>query len=64
MPYGLFFHAIDADVGIGPGSFVEVQKLLPLLTEGGQDGSHPAFHVVAPSLPNFGFSGGVGKVCC
>ena len=38
----------------GPGSFIEVSKILPLLTnppEGKQ-----AFHVVAPSLPNYGFS--------
>ncbi|GAB6939954.1 epoxide hydrolase family protein [Isoptericola variabilis] len=31
-----------------PGSFVEYQRLLPLLTD--------AFHVVVPSLPGFGFS--------
>lgn len=36
-----------------PGSFLEVSKLLPLLKE--------KFHVVAPSLPNFGFSSGVTK---
>lgn len=36
-----------------PGSFLEVSKLLPLLKED--------FHVVAPSLPNFGFSSGVTK---
>ena len=30
-----------------PGSFLEVQKLLPLLVEGGGK-SAPAFHVVAP----------------
>jgi pimeloyl-ACP methyl ester carboxylesterase len=42
----------------GPGSFMEVEKILPLLTEG-KDG--PAFNVVAPSLPNFGFSSGVTK---
>lgn len=41
---------------LGPGSFVEVTKLLPLLKGG--DGQ-PAFHFVAPSLPNFGFSSGV-----
>ncbi|KAE9968843.1 hypothetical protein EG327_010890 [Venturia inaequalis] len=41
-----------------PGSFIEVEKLLPLLRG---DGSGPAFHVVAPSLPNFGFSGVVKK---
>ncbi|CZT01177.1 related to epoxide hydrolase [Rhynchosporium agropyri] len=40
-----------------PGSFIEVLKILPLLaTPGG-----PAFHVVAPSLPNFGFSEGPKK---
>ena len=43
-----------------PGSFIEVQKILPLLMKG--DGkSIPAFHVVAPSLPNFGFSEGTKK---
>ncbi|KAK4546147.1 hypothetical protein LTR36_002284 [Oleoguttula mirabilis] len=41
-----------------PGSFLEVKKLLPLLTEPDNDGG-VAFHVVAPSLPNFGFSQGV-----
>ncbi|KAK7427292.1 hypothetical protein QQZ08_006229 [Neonectria magnoliae] len=41
-----------------PGSFLEVIKILPLLTEP-KDG--PSFHVVAPSLPNFGFSDGVAK---
>jgi pimeloyl-ACP methyl ester carboxylesterase len=38
-----------------PGSFVEVTKLLPLLEAGEKEGK-PAFHIVAPSLPNFGFS--------
>lgn len=42
-----------------PGSFIEVTKILDPLTQGGTD--HPAFHVVALSLPNFGFSGGVKK---
>ncbi|KAJ9656381.1 hypothetical protein H2198_004959 [Neophaeococcomyces mojaviensis] len=38
-----------------PGNFTEVQKILPLLVSGnGKD--TPAFHVVAPSLINFGFS--------
>jgi hypothetical protein len=41
-----------------PGSFIEAKKLLPLL-KGGD--AKPAFHVVAPSLPNFGFSSGVTK---
>ncbi|KAI1392638.1 alpha/beta-hydrolase [Hypoxylon trugodes] len=35
-----------------PGSFIEVTKILPLLAK-----SDPAFHVIAPSLPNYGFSG-------
>lgn len=43
----------------GPGSVLEVSKLLPLLTKGGKDS--PAFHVVAPSLPNYGFSSVVTK---
>lgn len=34
--------------------------MLPLLTEP-TDPSHPAFHVVVPSLPNFGFSEAVQK---
>jgi hypothetical protein len=36
-----------------PGSFLEAQKLLPLLVD---SPSGPVFDVVAPSLPNFGFS--------
>ena len=44
----------------GPSSFLEVEKLLPLLADG--DGrTSVAFHVVAPSLPGFGFSGGPKK---
>ncbi|KAI2470448.1 alpha/beta-hydrolase [Annulohypoxylon bovei var. microspora] len=38
-----------------PGSFIEVSKILPLLTSSTED-DEPTFHVVAPSLPNFGFS--------
>ena len=42
-----------------PGSFLEVTKILPLLTKGNRLGvDYPAFHVVAPSIPNFGFSQG------
>lgn len=41
----------------GPGSFIEVFKMLPLLTEPSAPGQ-PSFHLVAPSLPNFGFSQG------
>ncbi|OCL04140.1 alpha/beta-hydrolase [Glonium stellatum] len=37
-----------------PGSFIEVTKVLPELIKGGED--FPAFHVVAPSLIDFGFS--------
>ncbi|CAL1713467.1 unnamed protein product [Somion occarium] len=37
-----------------PGHFLEVSKLLPLLTAESPD--HPSFHVVAFSLPGFGFS--------
>ncbi|ESZ97174.1 putative epoxide hydrolase [Sclerotinia borealis F-4128] len=40
-----------------PGSFMEVLHLLPLLQQPGG----PAFHIVAPSLPNYGFSEGVNK---
>jgi len=43
-----------------PGNFLEVSKLLPLLGAG--DGKKtPAFHIVAPSLPNYVFSDGVSK---
>lgn len=42
----------------GPGSFLEVTKILPLLADSESD---PSFHVVAPSLPNFGFSDGATK---
>ena len=44
---------------VGPGSFLEVERILPSLIKGGKD--TPAFHVVAPSLPNFGFSEGPKK---
>lgn len=46
-------------MSLGPGNFLEVTKLLPILTSGG--GGNPAFHVIAPSLPNYGFSGVVRK---
>ncbi|KAI0060465.1 alpha/beta-hydrolase [Artomyces pyxidatus] len=42
-----------------PGSIMEVQKILPLLTASSPD--FPSFHVVAPSLPGFGFSEGPHK---
>lgn len=37
-----------------PGSFFEVRKVLPYLVEASSD--HPSFHVVAISLPGYGFS--------
>ncbi|CAN8103242.1 unnamed protein product [Discula destructiva] len=43
-----------------PGSFLEVVKILPLLAKPSSP-EQPSFHVVAPSLPNFGFSGLVTK---
>jgi len=42
-----------------PGSFIEVTKMLGLLTEAGP--GHPSFHVVAPSLPGYAWSEGVSK---
>jgi hypothetical protein len=44
---------------LGPGSFLEVRKILPSLTANvlGQ----PSFHVVTFSLPGTGFSEGVKK---
>ncbi|UQN09285.1 epoxide hydrolase family protein [Deinococcus sp. QL22] len=41
-----------------PGSFIEMERLVPLLTDPGAHGADPAdaFHVVVPSLPGFGFS--------
>jgi pimeloyl-ACP methyl ester carboxylesterase len=42
-----------------PGSFLEVKPLLSLLTASSPE--HPSFHVVALSLPGFGFSEGPHK---
>ncbi|ROW05703.1 hypothetical protein VMCG_05211 [Cytospora schulzeri] len=42
-----------------PGSFLEATKILPLLTAKQEDG--PEFHLVVPSLPNFGFSSRISK---
>ena len=41
-----------------PGSFLEMERILPLLTNPGAHGGNPAdaFDVVIPSLPGFGFS--------
>jgi hypothetical protein len=41
---------------IGPGSFIEVTKMLPLLTAA--EPGLPSFHVVAPSLPGYAWSEG------
>jgi pimeloyl-ACP methyl ester carboxylesterase len=43
----------------GPGSFFEVRKILPLLVKASP--KHPSFHVVAISLPGFGFSAAPAK---
>lgn len=51
-----FFHA-NFTLSImkpGPGSFIEVRKILPLLVNASPD--QPSFHVVALGLPGFGFS--------
>jgi pimeloyl-ACP methyl ester carboxylesterase len=45
----------------GPGSFIEVRKILPLLVQTSEDGDFPSFHVVAFSLPGYGFSEGAKK---
>ncbi len=41
-----------------PGSFLEMLKIIPLLTDPAQNGGDPddSFDVVVPSLPGFGFS--------
>lgn len=41
-----------------PGSFIEMEKVIPLLADPGAHGGDPAdaFHVVVPSLPGYGFS--------
>ncbi|RYC55853.1 hypothetical protein CHU98_g10356 [Xylaria longipes] len=41
-----------------PGHFLEGVKLMKPLTEGGDGVQQPAFDLVVPSLPNFGFSEG------
>lgn len=41
-------------LSVGPGSFIEARKILPLLVQ--EDAEYPSFHVVALSLPGFGFS--------
>ena len=43
-----------------PGSFIEVTKILTELANPENDG--PSFHIIAPSLIDFGFSSGSKKV--
>jgi hypothetical protein len=50
----LWFSKTDVLTTTGPGHFLEVEKILPLLTSSSAE--HPSFHVVAPSLPGYGFS--------
>ena len=44
---------------LGPGSFIEIRKILPLLTQVNDDA--PSFHVVGLGLAGFGFSEGTKK---
>jgi pimeloyl-ACP methyl ester carboxylesterase len=46
--------AATHELPLGPGSFFEARKILPLLVE--ESPKHPSFHVVAISLPGYGFS--------
>jgi hypothetical protein len=61
LPFA-YLHCPVTDINSdpGPGGFWEPIKMLDLLAEPA-DASQPAFHVVAPSLPNYGFSEGVNK---
>ena len=54
MVYGFDPKTLLTFASKGPGSFIEVRKILPLLAQGSPD--HPSFHVVALSLPGYGFS--------
>jgi len=46
-----------------PGSFFEMEKIIPMLADPGAYGADPAdaFHVVVPSLPGYGFSQAPGS---
>lgn len=46
-----------------PGSFVEMEKIIPLLADPLSHGGGPndAFHVIVPSLPGYGFSQAPGR---
>ena len=54
MVYGIDLELFLTSTSKGPGSFIEVRKILPLLVQASPD--HPSFHVVALSLPGYGFS--------
>ena len=58
-PSSLFACVADQYSCLGPGSFIEVTKILPLLTAGGP--GYPSFHVVAPSIPGYAWSEGVSN---
>jgi hypothetical protein len=45
---------------LGPGSFLEARKIVPLLSEKSAD--HPSFHVVVLGLPGYGFSEGASNL--
>lgn len=49
----------ETELLLGPGSFIEVRKILPLLIQSSP--KFPSFHVVAFSLPGYGFSEGAHK---
>lgn len=59
FPRPVVMRYVADDAMIGPGSYMEVMKVLPKLLES-KDGG-PSFHVVAPSLPNYGFSDEITK---
>lgn len=58
LPY-FFLSLLTNALYIGPGYFLEVRKILPLLNEVSAD--HPSFHRVTFNLPEFGFSGALAK---
>ncbi|KAJ7832086.1 Alpha/Beta hydrolase protein [Mycena olivaceomarginata] len=62
-PAKLFFNVNHSNANssliLGPGSFLEARKIVPLLSEKSAD--HPSFHVVVLGLPGYGFSEGASK---
>jgi hypothetical protein len=49
----------DYACSVGPGGFLEVTKMLPLLIAASPD--YPSFHVVSSSLPGYAWLEGVRK---